>query len=34
MSLKLAQIFAHRNEKEKAEQGFKFCIETQVTFKI
>jgi hypothetical protein len=30
MSLKLAQAFVHREEKEKAEQGFKFCIETQV----
>ncbi len=30
ISLKLAQIFAHRNETDKAEQGFKFCIDTQV----
>ena len=30
MSLKLARSFEKRNEKEKAEQGFKFCIDTQV----
>ena len=30
ISLKLAQIFAHRNETDKAEQGFRFCIDTQV----